>query len=386
MKIHNSPWLPLALMAICFIGVGMNFNASETATPGKPATEQNLAAQPAPSKQVWQAEELPDDVDPIAEWQAKIPKIEPTQTSEEQALPGEFRGDWGETPIYARNDRVMHENAAYLSLEDNNQNQPPASSPQFWQLLKQYQAGDGAACLSPLPGADLSQCDFSQHVSLKDKQLRGATLSNSRLAGELGDADLSGANLSGAAIMGSLLIGPNSRVDHANLSNLQSDANNPLLAEAADFNHSDFSAANLSGAKLKQANFSEAKLTSANLSGAQLAASHLDNADLRQADMSFADMSSASFSAADLTAANLSEASLVNGDFSHARLQHASLAGSDLSGADFSAANLRHANLLAVKNADSAIIDAATDFTAAMCPDGKQVDGRRISSCIGHGF
>ena len=151
-----------------------------------------------------------------------------------QKLPGLFRGDWGETPVYAKNDRVNYERATYLSLENANHNQPPTTSPAYWRLIKKFKEFHEEACFTPGPGRDLGECDFTEVGSLKDMDLHGAVLMNARLNGDLGAADLSGANLSGAAVIGSLVIGRYTRIDHANLSGLQSDGNNPLIAESAN--------------------------------------------------------------------------------------------------------------------------------------------------------
>lgn len=299
---------------------------------------------------------------------------------------GEFRGDWGELPTYARDDRVIYLNVEYRSLEHDNQNHVPSDNPQYWQALKQLETADAKACLAMLPGTDMRRCDFSQGERLKNKNLRGAVISNARLSGELGNADLSGANLSEAAVIGSLVIGPSARADHANLSKLQSDANNPLIGQAADFNHSDFSAANLAGAKLAEANLSAANLSDADLGGAQLSHGLLSNAKLQHSNLSYADLSAAELGQADLSDADLSEANLSEGDFSGAKLAGARLAGSDLAGSDFRGADLSGAMLLAAKNTDSVLIDTATDFSGAICPDGAKVDGNKLHSCIGHGF
>lgn len=302
------------------------------------------------------------------------------------SLPGVFRGDWGETPVYARNDRVNYEDAAYLSLENDNQNQPPAGSPNYWRLLKTFQAADLQACAAPKPGSDLSKCDFSSDMNLKDRDLSGAVLKNARLNGDLGNANLNGADLSGAAVIGSLVIGPNTRLENANLSKLQSDGNNPLIADAANLNHANLTEANLYGAKLNHANLAGARLTGSTLTGAQLSAGRLEGAELRKANLSYANLSDGVLVNAVLGEADLSEANLSGSDFSNANLQQANLAGADLSGSDFSGADFRGANLEAAKNADSAIIDSQTDFTFAICPDGARVDGTRVATCVGHGF
>jgi len=301
-------------------------------------------------------------------------------------LPGVFRGDWGETPVYARNDRVNYQHAAYLSLEDDNQNQPPSMSPAFWVRVKKFKENDPEACFSPGQGAELSQCDFTEAVSLKDRNLSGAVLSKARLSGELGSADLSGANLHGAAVIGSLVIGPDTRLDHANLSKLQSDGNNPLIAEGANLNHTNFSAASLYGAKMAGANLSGADLTGATLTGAELRAARLDGVALTKANLSYANLAAGKLANAVLSEADLNAANLTDADFSHSNLRHANLAGTELAGTDLSGADLRGANLTAAKGTASAIVDSATDFSGAICPDGASVDGNQVTTCIGHGF
>lgn len=301
-------------------------------------------------------------------------------------LPGVFRGDWGETLVYAKNDRVNHEDAAYLSLENGNQNQPPAISPNYWRLLKTFQAADPQACVAPKPGSDLSKCDFSNEVNLKDRDLSGAVLKKARLSGELGNANLNGADLSGAAVIGSLVIGPNTRLANANLSKLQSDGNNPLIADAADLNHTNLSEAKLYGAKLNHANLAGARLTGSTLTGAELSASRLEGAELGKSNLSFANLSGGVLAHAALGEADLSEANLTDADLSQTNLRQANLAGADLKGSDFSGANLSGADLRSAKNTELAVIDEQTDFTSAVCPDGATVDGTQVSTCVGHGF
>lgn len=301
-------------------------------------------------------------------------------------LPGVFRGDWGETPVYVKDDRVNHEGSVYLSLLDDNQDQVPALNPAYWQLIKPGKDRDPALCMSPAPGADLGECDFTGDLVLKDLDLSGANLSKARLSGDLGFADLSGANLSRVAVLGSLIIGPDTRIDHANLSGLQSDGNNPVIAESADMNNSNLSNANLYGARMKGVNLENATLTGAKLTGADLTSAQFQAASLRQSDLTYANLSSGNFSNASLNEANLSEASLIGADFSKANLQQANLAGADLSEADLSGANLSGANFVGGQGAETAHIDRQTNFTSAICPDGVTVDGTQVTTCVGHGF
>jgi uncharacterized protein YjbI with pentapeptide repeats len=309
-----------------------------------------------------------------------------TKENEIHKLPGIFRGDWGETPVYAKNDRVNHEGAAYLSLLDENQNQPPSTSFAFWRMVKKARDRNPEACFSPAPSMDLGECDFTENGSLRDLNLSGANLSKARLNGELGSADLRGANLSGASVIGSLVINPDTQIDHVNFSGLQSDGNNPLIAESANLTDSNFNQANLYGAKMKGAILDGTTLASATLTSANLAEASLENANMSKADMAYANLSSGYLAKATLGEANLEQADLSRADFSQANIQKANLAGANLTEADFSGADLRGVNLSAAQNADSAIIDKFTDFTSAVCPDGVTVDGTQVTTCVGHGF
>lgn len=381
MQSKLSPWLPLTVIAICLAALGID-RQNQTESSTDTAIDRLSPSQPLANGRL--AEPVAFDSDDLSD---RGPML---ATSRKQPLAGqaagEFRGDWGELPIYLKDDRVIYNNVEYRSLESDNQNHPPAEHPQFWEALKQLETADAQACLAMLPGSDMRRCDFSQGDGLKNKNLRGAVISNARLSGELGNADLSGANLSEAAVIGSLVIGPSARADHANLSKLQSDGNNPLIGQAADFNHSNFTAANLAGAKLAEANLSDANLSTADLSGAQLSRGLLSKANMQHSNLSYADLNAAELSQADLSDADLSEANLSESDFSGAKLAGARLAGSDLAGSDFRGADLSGAILLAAKNTDSALIDTATDFSGAVCPDGAKVDGHKLNSCIGHGF
>lgn len=303
-----------------------------------------------------------------------------------QKIPGLFRGDWGETPVYAKNDRVHYERAAYLSLENANRNQPPATSPTYWRLLKKFREFHEEACFTPGPSRDLSECDFTEVSSLKGMDLHGAVLMNARLNGDLGAADLSGANLSGASVIGSLVIGPDTRIDHANLSGLQSDGNNPLIAESANLSGVNLAKANLYGARMQYADLSGARLKEAVLTGAQLASANFDNADLSKIDLTYANLAMTSLTTVVLSEADLEQADLSRADLSRANLQKANLAGTNIAGANFSGADLRDVNLSSAQGADSAVIDSQTDFAFAICPDGVTVDGTQVKTCIGHGF
>lgn len=383
MQSKLSPWLPLTVIVISLAAIGIDHQDQPTASADNDAAAGNASPAKISRNPSFTDPAIIDGTDGFGGFSLSSAPRKPRLATPAK---GEFRGDWGESPVYALDDRVIYRNTEYRSLENDNQNHPPADHPQFWQAEKQLETADAQACLAMLPGSDMRRCDFSQGDGLKNKNLRGAVISNARLSGELGNADLSGANLSEAAVIGSLVIGPAARADHANLSKLQSDANNPLIGQAADFNHSDFSAANLAGARLTEANLSDANLSTADLGGAQLSRSLLTNANLQHSNLSYADLSAAELGRADLADADLSEANLSEGDFSGAKLTGARLAGADLAGSDFRGANLTGAMLLAAKNTDSALIDTATDFRGAVCPDGAKVDGYRLDSCIGHGF
>jgi len=309
-----------------------------------------------------------------------------TQTAPTATAAGEFRGDWGEQPVYGLNDSVRYRQALYRSLIEDNQNLPPSEHPQVWQLSERQAGPDPFACAHPELLRDMSLCDFSTADHLKDVNLQGAILRNARLAGDLGQADLRGADLSGSAVIGSLTLSPQTQAAGANFSKLQTGGNNPLIAAGADLNHADFSDANLYGAQLNQADLSAAKLNGATLNGAQLAESNLQSAQLANGKLAYANLTGASLSGAELDSADLSSAFLADANLNGANLQNANLTGADLAGSDFSGANLRGANLADTQNTEHAVIDAATDFTAAVCPDGVTVDGVQVATCIGHGF
>ena len=304
-----------------------------------------------------------------------------------QPLPGLFRGDWGERPVYAENDRVNYERGAYLSLADGNQNQPPSTSLGYWRLLGKFKALNEENCFNPAPGMDMAECDFSaKDGQLKDRDLRKANLVKARLNGELGIADLSGANLSGASVLGKLVIGPDTRMTGANLSYLQSEGNNPVIGENANLAGVNFTKANLYGARLSRADLSQGKFPEAVLAGSDLSSANLSSADLQKADLSYSNLSGGNLGAAELTATNFEQADLHEANFSNARLRQANLAGVQLAGVNLSGSDLRGANLSSAQGADSAIIDNQTNFTGAVCPDGIKVDGTQVTTCAGHGF
>ena len=298
----------------------------------------------------------------------------------------QFRGDWGESPVYGRYDQVHYQNGLYQSLQKANQNQPPDVSPDFWQFLEPLKSAQEALCRSPQAGVDLSQCDFSAADSLKDLKLPNTLLSKARLSGELGHADLTGANLSEASVIGSLVVSADTQLQGANFSKLQSDGNNPFIAEDAELGQVDFSAANLYGAKFKDSNLQQAQLTGATLTGAEMTASRFEGAEMTQTNLSYANLSQSGFAGATLVEADISEANLTQTDFNHSNLQQANLAGSDLAGADLSGADLSGANLSGAKGMQTAMIDGQTNFQGAICPDGVSVDGKQVTTCLGHGF
>ncbi|MCF7988645.1 MAG: pentapeptide repeat-containing protein [Methylovulum sp.] len=324
---------------------------------------------------------------------ANIPRITssentatPKHTQKTEKLSGIFRGDWGETPVYAAHDRVNFEGAAYLSLLDDNKNQQPSLNSAYWRMVKAAKLKNAEDCWLIGPDAHLDTCDFTQANSLKDRDLQGADLSQALLSGDLGAANLNGANLSGAAVIGSLLISPDTQMDHVNLSGLQSDGNNPLIAEAATMNKANFSNANLYGANFKAATLTDANLTGATLTGADMRASHMEAADLSKTDLTYARLSEASFIGATLNKADLTEANLSKANFSTAALHNANLAGANLAETNLSGADLSGVNLTDAQSTNSALIDSGTNFTAAICPDGVVVDGRQATTCLGHGF
>lgn len=393
MKAQKSFFPIVVLISMTAIGAGMALTGADRSMPFAAQKEKTAASlKKAPEPKLATGFQ-PMAFQPASDESAGMPEFEPLDIEAAEparpvsrTLPGTFRGDWGETLVYARNDRVNYEEAAYLSLEDDNQNQPPSASPAFWRMVKKFKESDPEACLSPGQGADLTKCDFTETISLKDRNLHGAVLDEARLGGELGSADLGGANLRGAVVIGSLVIGPDTRLDHANLSKLQSDGNNPLIAESANLNHANFSEANLYGARMTGANLTGADLTGATLTGAELAEARLEGVGLSKANLAFANLSAGALADAALSEADLTDANLADADFSRANLRQANLAGTELAGTDLSGADLRGANLTAARNTHSAIIDGETDFTYAICPDGVSVDGTQVTTCIGHGF
>jgi uncharacterized protein YjbI with pentapeptide repeats len=385
MKTQKFFLVSLSLLGIIAIGATYDFEytSQSKSFTNKPGQISEQAKTPAIDQLAANFQQSNDETQMLVAEESALPT---PAKSVPRKLPGIFRGDWGETPVYAKNDRVNFERAAYLSLQNDNQNQAPSTYPAFWRLVKKFKALHEEVCFSPMPGADLAECDFTEAASLKDMNLSGALLSNARLSGELGSADLSNANLSGASVIGSLVISPDTRLDHANLSKLQSDGNNPLIAESANLNNVNFSEANLYGAKLKGASFTGAQLTGATLTGVEMTSSHLEGAELSKTNLTYANLTGGVLTNAALSEANLSEANLTDADFTRANLQQANLAGSELAGVDLSGANLHGANLTAAKNTDRAIIDNQTDFTSAICPDGVGVDGTQVTTCVGHGF
>lgn len=299
---------------------------------------------------------------------------------------GVFRGDWGETPTYQKNDRVNYQRDAYLSLQHGNHNNPPDTSPDFWRLVKKAAEFHAENCLNPGPGAKLGECDFTKGMSLNGLDLRGADLSKTRLSGDLGTANLSGANLSGAAVWGSLTISPNTRLDHANLSGLQSGGNNPLIAEQAHLTGTNFTQANLYGANLRGATLDMANLSGATLTGANLSETQMHNANLAKADLSFVQLAGGRLEHAHLGGADLTQADLSDARLGEAELRGANLAGSNLAGADFSGADLSGVNFADAQGAETAHVDGNTVFTGAVCPDGVTVEGIQVATCVGHGF
>ncbi len=378
-KVIFSLFIPGTLILASALGL-INDQAARSSSPSSPVIQPKDPSQAKPDFLTQSRVSVTGTLDAALEQTNDIQMLDTAMS------PGIFRGDWGETPIYRRHDRVNHQGAEYMSLENANQNQPPDTNPSYWRLMQTLKTARAENCQAPQPGADLSQCDFTETVSLKDRPLQQAQLSKARLSGELGSADLSGADLSGASVIGSLVISPSTRLQGANLSNLQSDGNNPVIAEGANLGLVNLSDANLYGARLKAIQLQQAQLTGSILTGAELTDSHLEGADMSRSNLSYANLTQAVFSAATLVAADLGEANLNQADFSAANLQQANLAGADLTGIDLSGADLTGANLSGAKGMDSVLIDEQTQFNDAICPDGVNVDGQQVTTCMGHGI
>lgn len=324
----------------------------------------------------------------VAQWQSTINAYPsaPHGQAKSQALPGVFRGDWGESLNYARHDRVIYQGAMYLSVSAANQYQPPSLSPHYWRKLNHATAQDELACQQQQPNAQLNECDFTTENTINGLDLHGANLSRAKLSGALGAANLSGANLRGATVLGTLLINAETQLDHADLSELHSEGNNPVRAESANLQGIILVNAELYGAQFNASNLSGAQMMGAIMTGAHFSASNLSAVNLTDAEMSYAQLSGSSLSHAALHHAELTSAELSNTDFSGAHLKHANLAEADLNYANLEGADLSGANLLAARNTQTAAIDQHTRFTHAICPDGAFVDDYHITSCVGHGF
>jgi uncharacterized protein YjbI with pentapeptide repeats len=301
-------------------------------------------------------------------------------------IQGVFRGDWGLTLTYRKSDLVIHEDAKYLSLKAHNKGLVPAAHPEAWKLVKDLADQKGTDCDRPSPSARMGKCELTKAGELAGRDLKGADLTKAKLAGDLDGTDLSGANLSGATVQGGLTIKPSTRLTDANLSGLYSDGNNRLTAAGADLSGTRLDRANLYGADFKGARLERANLSGAALTGANLSQAALGGADLNHSDLTFADLSTGSLSGARLREADLTQANLSGADLSSANLQQANLAGANLAGIDLRGADLSSANFTEATGADTAQVDAHTDFTSATCPDGVAVDGSAVTTCIGHGF
>lgn len=376
--------LALPLIGLAIAIVRMSSNSNHIAAANTQVEEKASQIGLRKVNENAQAENpLTTEVNSVADFKLLSGQASPQKT---YILPGVFRGEWGEVPVYTTNDRVNYERGAYLSLVNGNENQPPATSPGYWRLVKKFKELHEENCFDPAAGIDMAECDFTNAGSLKDLNLQGAVLTKSRLNGELGAADLTDANLSGAVVLGSLVISPDTRLENANLSYLQSDGNNPVIAENANLAKVNFTKANLYGAKMSHADLNGAKLPEAVLTGSQLVSTHFDDADLSKSDMTYSNLSESTLTHATMAEANLEQADLSRADFSQTNLQQANLAGAQLGDVNFSGANLHGVNLSDAQHADTAIIDNQTDFTSAICPDGVIVDGTRVTTCVGHGF
>jgi Collagen triple helix repeat (20 copies) len=60
-----------------------------------------------------------------------------------------FQGAWSNTTTYATTDTVTFGGSSYISLQNGNVNQPPASSPTFWSLLAQAGATGATGTTGP---------------------------------------------------------------------------------------------------------------------------------------------------------------------------------------------------------------------------------------------
>ncbi len=242
-----------------------------------------------------------------------------------------------------------------------------------------------ADCALIQPNAYLQGCNFHQQ-SLQDKDLHGSDLSHTRLHGVLGKANLTDAKLIGATVIGRLEINAETVLTNADLSGLYSDGNNPVLAESAQLSGVKLTKAQLYGANLKQALLDNADLSKAVLTGANLQATHLEQANLSGSDLTNTDLSSSVLTHAVLKQADLTEANLTGADLTASDLTHANLAGTDLANARLTGVDLSNADLSGAKHTDSVLIDTDTIFLHAICPDGVEVDGTQVITCVGHGF
>lgn len=308
-----------------------------------------------------------------------------TATNENKTdLKGVFRGDWGETLIYNEDDRVNYEGNSYLSL--SNENQFPTYSTAYWQKLTNNSSINSNLCENPAPHADLKHCDFSETDLLRNLDLNSADLSHTILSGDLGSADLTNANLSDVSITGSLIISPDTHIENTNFSNLQSDGNNPLIAENALLSSSNFSNANLYGAKMKGAHLENSNFNSAILTSADLETTNFQGANLSNTDFTYSNLTSGIYNNTQAKSGNFTSANLSYANFSDANLEQANLIDADLNGAVLFGTNLQSANLNQARNSHGAHIDKLTNFTNAICPDGHKVNGLDVTSCVGHGF
>ena len=314
-------------------------------------------------------------------------QTEPSDAAKAQKNKGLFRGDWGKTLNYQKDDKVNTDEASsFISLKDDNRDHPPDTSPDYWKLLKKGDLPDPATCAKLGAGAKLARCDMRAIATLKGAQLAGADLSKSKLSGELTGADLTGANLSGAAVFGGLNLGSGTKLRKSNLSGLQAGPGNRLEGEGADLSEANLSKASLYGANLKCARMDKATLKGADLTGATLDSASFEGADLAGSNLSFANLKSGRLAGAAMNGSDLTESELAYADLGNTKLRGATLAGSNLEGVNLAGADLSGANLESARGADSAHIDSHTNFSSAVCPDGVTVDGTSVTTCVGHGF
>ena len=223
----------------------------------------------------------------------------------------------------------------------------------------QYAAIGSSFLHANLTGANLTGAGGGVLLSMKDADLRSATLTG---------ADLQDSVLSGADLQGSTLGGVNITGVDASGANLT----------GTDFSGVNITGASLRGANLTHANFSPASADNVNLTGANLTEANLSSAaalisptsgglvgvpaslpanwrvaggwligpvhdNLQNADLSGLDLSGSYLAGASLQQSNLTNTNLTDANLSGAQASGASVTGADLTGAtltDFTASGL----------------------------------------------